>query len=180
MLEDVDLIDERQDIRKKSEELAKRSEEIDRKLSGIQQTLQGFHLYSKAQEVPTELTRKIQTTLSETLAEIGKRMSLFDVITSTGEVPKTLTECCRDILRRSGQWLAAIDVRDALLATGFDFSKYTSNPLTSIHTTLKRLKESGEVEDKADEEGPTFYRWKNQQPKRQTTAPPPITTLSGR
>jgi hypothetical protein len=44
------------------------------------------------------------------------------------------------------------------LAAGFDFSSYTSNPLSSIHTTLKRLVPE-ELETDARAEG-QMYRWK--------------------
>lgn len=38
----------------------------------------------------------------------------------------------------AGKFLSAVDVRNALLKTGYDFSGQ-SNPLASVHTTLRRL-----------------------------------------
>jgi ABC-type transporter Mla subunit MlaD len=151
------LIDERQKVRAQAQQLQQRAAEIDRKINGIQQTLQGFSLYSNAQETPTELTRKVQKSLAEAINEMSQRMSHIAAVTS--EVPKTLTECCRDVLRRNGGWVSAVQVRDALLAAGFDFSTYTSNPLTSIHTTLKRFLPD-EVEAYTRAEG-TLYRWRS-------------------
>jgi hypothetical protein len=153
------LIDERQEVRAKSETLKARADEIERKLKGIQTTLQGLTLYTTAQEVPTELMKK--TTMS--MAEAMKKMkSVYDVATELQvagpDVRKTLSECCRDILRAKQDWMSPVEVREALLAAGFDFSSYTSNPLSSIHTTLKRMvPEELLTETRADGQ---VYRWK--------------------
>ncbi len=54
-------------------------------------------------------------------------------------------------------WQTVANVRTALEKDGFDFSGYTSNALSSVSTTLRRLKDAGEAE--ADEiEGVTVYR----------------------
>jgi hypothetical protein len=53
--------------------------------------------------------------------------------------------------------LTASAIRTMLLEAGFDFSFYTSNPLSSISTTLRRMAEMGEVESRKDEEGTTIY-----------------------
>jgi ABC-type transporter Mla subunit MlaD len=147
------LIDERQDIREKTAKLNSRAEEIDRKLQAIQQTLQGLSLYSTAQEAPTELTKK--TLLN--LQSIAEQMSRSFAQIGATDTPKTLSECCRDILRKKGDWMSAVQVREALNAAGFDFSSYTSNPLSSIHTTLKRLAQD-ELQTTTRAEG-QVYRW---------------------
>ena len=41
--------------------------------------------------------------------------------------------------------LTCAQVRDQLRLGGFDFSSYESNPLPSVSTTLRRLKEAGEI-----------------------------------
>jgi hypothetical protein len=132
------LIDERQEIRIKSDKLKNRAEEIDRRIKAIQTTLQGLTLYATAQEAPTSLMK--QTT--QTIAEAMKKMD-FSVHLETRvagpDVRKTLSECIRDILRQKQDWMSPVEVRDALLAAGFDFSNYTSPPLSSIHTALKRM-----------------------------------------
>jgi hypothetical protein len=69
-----------------------------------------------------------------------------------------LTDAVRNTLKAaSPKWLTAVSVRDQLLASGFDFQRYTSNPLASIHAVLKRLK-SSEVENTTIE-GVAAYRW---------------------
>jgi hypothetical protein len=49
----------------------------------------------------------------------------------------------------------AVGVRDELVKSGFDLDKYT-NPMASIHTILKRLVATHDV-DAFDEEGRTVY-----------------------
>jgi hypothetical protein len=53
------------------------------------------------------------------------------------------------------EFLSPIQVRDRLIETGFNLDKYT-NPMASIHTILKRLVRSGQV-DETDEEGRMYY-----------------------
>jgi hypothetical protein len=152
------LIDERQDVRSKSEKLKARADEIDRKLEGIQKTLQGLTLYISAQDAPTEVTKQTKVSIAEALQNMRSAFNIGDMQVAGPNVRKTLTECCRDILRQKQDWMTPVQVRDALLASGFDFSSYTSNPLSSIHITLKRL-----VPDELEAETGTdgqVYRWK--------------------
>jgi hypothetical protein len=148
------LIDEREEVRAKSATLKARADEIDRKIAGIQKTLQGLTLYTTAQETPTELTKKT----TQSLAEVMGKMQSFDHLLMAGpDVRKTLSECCRDILRAKRDWMSPIEVREALYAAGFDFSGYTSNPLSSIHTALKRMAPE-ELVTETRGEG-QVYRW---------------------
>src|SRR2546425_970822 len=71
-----------------------------------------------------------------------------------------LTESIRAVLRTEGDWLTTSQVRDRLDALAFDFSVYTTNPLASISTTLRRMKEE-EVESKTNDDGVAVYRWKD-------------------
>ncbi len=56
-----------------------------------------------------------------------------------------MTDSVREILRKSPEPMTASEVRDALERLGFDMKSY-SNPLATIHTVLRRLTESDEVE----------------------------------
>src|ERR1700677_3330400 len=95
------LIEERSDIRKKMESLKTRADEIDRKVAGIQKTLQGLSLYANDQEKPTELTKK--TTVP--IEDLMRKMTGPARMVIAGPDPhKTLTECCRDILREKQDW----------------------------------------------------------------------------
>jgi hypothetical protein len=59
--------------------------------------------------------------------------------------PGGMTDCVRAILRKAVKPLTASEIRESLEAIGFDMKSY-SNPLATIHTVLRRLGESGEVE----------------------------------
>jgi hypothetical protein len=65
--------------------------------------------------------------------------------------------------------LTAAQVRDKIRDGGFDFSSYKSDPLPSVSTTLRRLRESDEVNYEKFE-GVIVYQAKP--PKALTTADP--------
>jgi hypothetical protein len=60
--------------------------------------------------------------------------------------PMGLTAAVRLSFTDSGkQWLTALDIRDYLESISFSFDEYKTNPLVSIHATLKRIKDELEV-----------------------------------
>jgi hypothetical protein len=59
--------------------------------------------------------------------------------------PGGMTDCVRALLKKATEPLTASEIRESLEAIGFDMNSY-SNPLATIHTVLRRLTESGEVE----------------------------------
>ena len=70
-----------------------------------------------------------------------------------------LTEAIRNLLESNRkEWFNAVRIRDRLKASGFDFSGYTSNPLASIHTVLKRFKRT-EVKARQSAAGIKEYMW---------------------
>ncbi len=73
--------------------------------------------------------------------------------------PPGFTDSVRNVLRNTPRCSAtAIGVRNMLIESGYDLSQYT-NPLASIHTILKRLVKSGEVEGTV-RDGELYYQWK--------------------
>lgn len=68
-------------------------------------------------------------------------------------------ECLRVLREFYPQWRTAAQVRDRLASSGFDFSKYTSNPLASVSTTLRRM-DRHEVQT-AEIEGVAAYRMRH-------------------
>jgi hypothetical protein len=87
-----------------------------------------------------------------------RMLALVDNSDTLGRIG--LTDAVRNVLEQSPkQWFTVAQVRDALQDAGFDFSSYTSNPLSSVSTTLKRIK-SPDIES-AEIEGVTAYRSKN-------------------
>lgn len=92
----------------------------------------------------------------------------------TPTVPWGLTEACRVVLRGAGVPMTPVDVRDRLLAIGFDLSPYAS-PLAAIHTVLKRLNESGEVRFIAHQSGKRSYVW--ERPRHAASLGPDVATV---
>ena len=162
------LIQQREVIRAEEEKIVRRRAELDRQISGLQQSLQGLSLYATAGDKPAEVT----VNDDEAIAAVTRRIrDITSGAFPSREKAKTLIECCREILHRKGDWMSALDVRRALYAAGFDFSEYKSNPLSSIHTTLKRIAESGQAWTHHDDSaGENLYRWK----MTGETAPPPF------
>lgn len=66
-------------------------------------------------------------------------------------VPLGLTDACRLVLRNAEGPLTALEIRDRLSSIGVGLDKY-SNPLASIHTVLKRMRDGGEVREADREE----------------------------
>lgn len=76
----------------------------------------------------------------------------------TAAANMSLADAIRNVLRASFPKSKTVaGIRDALQTAGFDFSTYTSNPLASISTTLRRLKEAGQAASE-ETEGVTGYR----------------------
>jgi hypothetical protein len=82
-----------------------------------------------------------------------------------------LTDAIRNLLEsRPREWFDAVKVRDKLVKDGFDFSGYTSNPLASIHTVLKRFKRT-DVKVRKNAVGMKEYR-SVMRSQRQSAYPP--------
>jgi len=80
-----------------------------------------------------------------------------------------LADAVKNVLERAPrQWFTVAQVRDVLRDTGFDFSGYTSNPLSSVSTTLNRIK-SRDIE-RAEIDGVNAYRWKDTKAARKRKA----------
>lgn len=99
--------------------------------------------------------------------EFEQSLDYFDV--RDGLKRASLTDDIRDILERSPKrWFTVAQVRDELRNAGFDFNSYTSNPLSSVSTTLRRMKpnevETTEINDVI------AYRWKNTPANRRKKA----------
>jgi hypothetical protein len=92
----------------------------------------------------------------------------------TPTVPWGLTDACRVVLRGAGVPMTSLDVRDRLLAIGFDLSPYSS-PLAAIHTVLKRLNESGELRFLAQPSGKRSYVW--ERPRHAASLGPDVATV---
>lgn len=69
-----------------------------------------------------------------------------------------LSDSIRNVLRAApGKFYTATEVKQMLMKSDFDFSKYTTNPLSSIHAALKRLKPDEAEMNQI--EGVMAWRW---------------------
>jgi hypothetical protein len=70
-----------------------------------------------------------------------------------------MTDACRVVFRAAEKPLTPAEVRDRVQALGIPPQ---SNLLASVHTTIKRMKDAGEVTDFIDKDNPIHqvaYRW---------------------
>ena len=111
--------------------------------------------------------RDLDTRLAQLAQTIGTLSRLVGLVPT---VPLGLTDACRLVLR-AGVPMTPLEVRDRLLAIGVDLSIYTSD-LSAIHTTLKRLNESGEIRLIPRASGKHTYLW--QAPPRAIAIGPEI------
>ena len=103
--------------------------------------------------------------IDERLAQLAQTIGTLNRL--CGLVPTVfwgLTDACRVVLKGFGRPMAPIEVRDRLLAIGFDLSKY-ANGLAAIHTVLKRLTDAGELRSVALDGGKVFYGWQQSAPR---------------
>lgn len=119
-------------------------------------------IYSQIEELQIEAT-KIRQFIMATInmlpdAERDAFLSMLEMLKEDDRTSEaSLKDACLRVLRESyPRWLSATRVRDGLISSGFDFSRYTSNPLASVSTTLRRIKRE-EVQT-ADVEGVAAYR----------------------
>jgi hypothetical protein len=76
-------------------------------------------------------------------------------------------EVRRALMLGGGEYLTPTQIRDRLVKSGYDFSRYQSNPLVSIHSTLNRMK--GEVDTVILEEGTKGYRFHHPPARKRTS-----------
>lgn len=76
-----------------------------------------------------------------------------------GAVPGKLTDACRAALRTSRRPLTPLEVRHFLTSTGFDLERFV-NPMSAIHTVLKRLARQNEAIERFKSGGGRCYAWK--------------------
>jgi len=130
----------------------------------IRDSLQRFRdLYANREEIDVELV-KLRQFMYATLNMVSDtereqlEQEINEAVRKASASATSLADSIRKVFQEqaySGFTLGAI--RNALMETGFDFSAYKSNPLSSISTTLRRMVETGELETHVDLEGTTIY-----------------------
>jgi len=74
---------------------------------------------------------------------------------------QSLTSACRAALRAGPQGLTPLEVRDLLTTSGFEWTGFT-NPMSAVHTVLKRLVKQDEASSRVSDDGRKRFVWKRQ------------------
>jgi len=123
-------------LQKQLEQLLAQREILDRQISGIKQSIAGLALYQG--ETSPGRRREFDRALGD---------------------PVGITQAIRDVLRFApSMQMTALTIRDQLVARGFNFSHYSSNPLSAINSILKRL-DGIEAKKSIGPDGKAYYRW---------------------
>jgi hypothetical protein len=99
---------------------------------------------------------EVDARMAQLAQSIGSLSRLCGLVPT---VPWGLTDACRMTLKGAGHPLTALEVRAQLGAMGFDLARYTSE-LAAIHTVLRRLTQSGEVEFVPRAWDKPAYQWR--------------------
>ena len=128
----------------------------------VEKTLERFtELVAKRAEIELEIAKSIQFLRASVnmLPEEERAFFRARVEALADDYEVGITDAVRAALRTSSkEYNTVTDVRDLVAVSGFNFSKYTSNPLATINTILRRLYPD-EV-DKTTIEGVAAYRSK--------------------
>jgi hypothetical protein len=103
--------------------------------------------YRRALEAAIADTNRLESSDGRSSAPVRVAQTISTLSRLCGIVPTVpwgLTEACRTVLRNAGGPMTPVEVRDRLLGIGVDLSRYSSD-LAAVHTTLKRLNETGEI-----------------------------------
>jgi hypothetical protein len=126
-------------LQKQLEQLLAQREVLDRQISGIKQSIAGLALYK-----------------GETNPSGNDPRGVFDKLLGD---PVGITQAIRDVLRFApSMQMTAMTIRDQLVGRGFNFSHYSSNPLSAINSILKRL-DGIEVKKTMGPDGKAYYCW---------------------
>jgi hypothetical protein len=108
------------------------------------------------------------TGLKETVRVLSSRVQLkpdqekqvAQLLAMADYATPNLKDSIRALLaRNAGKDLTAVEIRDALEGSGFNFDDF-SNPLSACHATLKRMDADDEVATNKSRDGKTSYRIK--------------------
>jgi hypothetical protein len=123
------------------------------------------NMLRRRQEIDLELAQKeqfLRATINM-LPEDGKKQSWEALLGAMSAGDVGLSDAIRNVLKTAPRrFLTATEVKQMLIKAGFDFSKYTTNPLSSVHAALKRLKP--EEAEMSQIDGVMAWRWIKQAP----------------
>jgi hypothetical protein len=138
----------------------------------VAQSLQRFqNLYNQREEIDAELVklRQFMYATVNMIADKDRAKWKAEIDSAAGRMIATSASLADSVRRVFDDHplygFTAGSIREMLIEAGFDFSSYTSNPLSSISTTLRRMAETGELQTREDSEGVSLY-FKGDRPRR--------------
>ncbi|SRR5713101_759392 len=84
--------------------------------------------------------------------------------------PAGITDAIRQVFRANRKGLTPVQVKEALMVSGFDITSQ-ANAMASIHSVIRRLVSSGEIEPFGDADF-GGYRWKKMRGLGEPPKPP--------
>jgi len=134
----------------------KMADEVRRYLSALRSELQN----QEREVADTKLKIAQQELILSTFAPMVEdiRLELEDHLFVEGVADEKLANACRMVLQAAPIYRSPRGIRDTLEQSGYHATRH-KNMLASVHAVLKRLVESGEVEE-MEINGGTRYRWK--------------------
>jgi hypothetical protein len=143
-------------------QLVRQRDELQNQISAIQQTIRGLLMLrdaavaddGEARGDPSWVATAMLAKSSISADEVADAMRIPEIIPP----PAKLTDLCRSAVKASGKAMSATEVKTEVELRGFDFSQYQSNPLSSLHTVLRRI--PGIAHQRID--GKSLYEWKNE------------------
>lgn len=135
----VKLLEERDDA-------IRRRAEIEQQVAGLKQVVTGLLHYSRGQR-------------DKNLANLWG--SAFKALLDRAEDASpalTLSDACFRAFQNSGKPLCAADLKTYLEDGGYSFDAYKSNPLSSIHTVIKRLAGASKIVEDRTEGATSYYK----------------------
>lgn len=108
-----------------------------------------------------KLQRWVDATLPMLPPETAKKWkaALNSILGRQRLVPRfSLADSISQLIKANDEVaLTVSDIKDTLVGSGFDFSSYRSNPISSISTTLRRMVKRGEVHTEVIEGVNVYY-----------------------
>ena len=112
-------------------------------------------------------TAEIRTKADARLTQLQAAISALTALATDDPLPAfegSLADACRMVLRRQTTALTPIEVRDAVVASGYPITSKHKNAMAAVHGVLKRLTQFGDVEatTRSNSDGDkdeTVYRW---------------------
>lgn len=160
-------------LRNDLQQLLRQKDELEKQIAATKQSVMGLLMLRDAAVEDTEPPTQPVNALAVAIAGMPDYNDMLAEALGWPAPGAKLKGLCRAVVRSSNAPLTAPQVKHEVELMGFDFSGYDSNPLSSIHTVLRRIPEI----EYRKLDGKTVYEWKavTMQQSAAILPPPPVT-----